>query len=104
MTNLNSVLLEGSLVDQPLANTNPDGSKTSIFVLESHRLFTSQTKDSQTTETYHINVETVPGHVTEACLEFLKAGRGVRIVGRLRQHQETKQIYIIAEHVEFKHH
>jgi single-strand DNA-binding protein len=47
--------------------------------------------------------------LAEVCGEYLKKGRGVRIVGRLRQDRWTdpegkprSRIEIVAEHVEFK--
>jgi single-strand DNA-binding protein len=47
--------------------------------------------------------------LAEVCGEYLKKGRGVRVVGRLKQDRWTdpegkprSRIYVIAEHVEFK--
>ena len=47
--------------------------------------------------------------LAEVCGEYLKTGRGVRVVGRLRQDRWTDQegtlhsrVSIVAEHVEFK--
>jgi single-strand DNA-binding protein len=47
--------------------------------------------------------------LAEVCGEYLKKGRGVRIVGRLAQDRWTdpegkprSKVYIVAEHVEFK--
>jgi single-strand DNA-binding protein len=47
--------------------------------------------------------------LAEVCGEYLKKGRGVRVVGRLRQDKWTdpegkprSRIEIVAEHVEFK--
>jgi len=47
--------------------------------------------------------------LAEVCGEYLKKGRGVRVVGRLKQDRWTDQegkphsrVHIIAEHVEFK--
>jgi len=36
------------------------------------------------------------------CIEYLKKGRGVRVVGRLDTAIETGALIITAEHVEFK--
>jgi single-strand DNA-binding protein len=47
--------------------------------------------------------------LAEVCGEYLKKGRGVRVVGRLKQDRWTdadskghSKIFIVAEHVEFK--
>ena len=47
--------------------------------------------------------------LAEVCGEYLKKGRGVRVVGRLKQDRWTdadgkphSRIFIVAEHVEFK--
>ena len=47
--------------------------------------------------------------LAEVCGEYLKKGRGVRVVGRLKQDRWTdpegkphSRIFILAEHVEFK--
>jgi len=47
--------------------------------------------------------------LAEVCGEYLKKGRGVRVVGRLKQDRWTdsdgkgrSKVFIVAEHVEFK--
>jgi len=47
--------------------------------------------------------------LAEVCAEYLKKGRGVRVVGRLKQDKWSdtdgkphSRVYIVAEHVEFK--
>jgi single-strand DNA-binding protein len=47
--------------------------------------------------------------LAEVCAEYLKKGRGVRVVGRLKQDKWTdadgkphSRVLIVAEHVEFK--
>jgi len=46
--------------------------------------------------------------LAEVCAEYLKKGRGVRVVGRLKQDKWTdadgkphSRVHIVAEHVEF---
>ncbi len=48
-------------------------------------------------------------HLAEVCSEYLKKGRGVRVVGRLKQDRWNdpegngrSKVYVVAEHVEFK--
>jgi single-strand DNA-binding protein len=49
------------------------------------------------------------GALAKSCLSYLHKGRGVRVVGRLRQERWTdkdggnrERILVVAEHVEFK--
>jgi single-stranded DNA-binding protein len=44
------------------------------------------------------------GHLADVCAEYLTAGRGVRIVGRIVQDlvSEGHPLYLVADHVEFK--
>ena len=49
------------------------------------------------------------GHLAEVCGEYLKKGRGVRVVGRLKQDRWNdpegngrSRVSVVAEHVEFK--
>ena len=43
----------------------------------------------------------VYARMAEMCAEYLKKGRGVRVVGRLAQ-KDDESVFIVAEHVEFK--
>ena len=59
-------------------------------------------------EVMFINVQTW-GMLGKNCLNYLQKGRGVRVVGRLRQERWTdkdggnrERILVVAEHIEFK--
>ena len=94
MNDLNSVLLEGKVTADPAPI--PNGCTFSILA---SRLV--KTDDGQKTTTSLFPIE-VTGRLAEVCQEYLKAGRGVRIVGRLCQDPEDALLFIQAEHVEFK--
>jgi len=104
MNNLNSVLLEGNLTKDP-ENKNEKNIHKCMFKVASNRYC------SKENEVSYFDVE-CSGKVADVCRKYLKKGRGVRLIGRLRQERQTEEIsgvttvftkiIIIAEHVEFK--
>jgi len=108
MNNLNSVLLEGNLVRDPekiLVGSN--GSVMGKFSIAVNRYYKKANAES-VEEVMYIGVQ-VWGGLAEGCLNYLKKGRGVRVVGRLRQERwedkeggNREKILVVAEHVEFK--
>jgi single-strand DNA-binding protein len=108
MNNLNSVLLEGNLVRDPeevvLGEQATEMAKFSIAV---NRFFRNA-KSEAVEEVMFITVQ-VWGGLAKSCLAYLQKGRGVRVVGRLRQERWTdkdggnrERIIVVAEHVEFR--
>jgi single-strand DNA-binding protein len=106
MNNLNSVLIEGNLVRDPESRITPKGIALCTFSIASNR-FHREDKQMEK-EVSFFDIETWE-KVAENCLNFGKKGRGVRIVGRLKQDRWTgndgkshSRIAIVAEHVEFR--
>jgi len=106
MNNLNSILIEGNLVRDPLFRSTPKGISVCTFSLASNRFFKQESGLEK--EVSFFEVETW-AKLAEACNSLGKKGRGVRVVGRLKQSRWTgtdgkarSRILIIAEHVEFK--
>jgi single-strand DNA-binding protein len=106
MNNLNSILIEGNLVKDPLLRTTVKGTSVCTFSLASNRYFKQDTGFEQ--EVSFFEVETW-AKLAERCYNLGRKGRGVRVVGRLKQDRWTGQdgkthsrIMIVAEHVEFK--
>jgi single-strand DNA-binding protein len=106
MNNLNSVLVEGNLVRDPELKYSPKGSAVCSFALASNRFY-KQDEETQK-EVSYFDVTTW-ARLAEVCGEYLKKGRGVRVVGRLKQDRWTSpegqarsKVLIVAEHVEFK--
>lgn len=104
--NLNSVILEGNLTKTP--NLFHTGKGTSIcnFSIASNRFYRHD--DETINEVSYIDVEAW-SKLGEICAEKLDKGRGVRVVGRIKQDRwedaEGKthcKHKIIAEHIEFK--
>jgi single-strand DNA-binding protein len=106
MNNLNSILIEGNIRRDPELSYGPNGTIRCKFILDSVHL---GKEDGKTTEELcSFSVQTA-GSSTEIQTEHLKRGRGVRVVGRLKQDRwtdtegaERSAICIIAEHVELK--
>lgn len=97
MNNLNSILLEGELVTEPvLTYTKAGAAKTSYNVL-SKRFYKQEEKIEE--ENTVVNVVTRGRHA-EVNKEYLSKGRGVRVIGRIASNGTG--LYIEAEHVEFK--
>lgn len=106
MNSLNSVLIEGNLTANPNLSLTPKGTSVYTFSIASNRYYKQD--DERKEEVSFFDVETW-GRLAETCNEQLKKGRGVRIVGRLKQDRwedaEGKirsKVKVVAEHVEFK--
>ena len=106
MNSLNSILIEGNLTRDPILNETPKGTTVCTFGVASNRFY-KQNEELQK-EVSFFEVE-VWARLAEACAENLKKGRGVRVVGRLKQDRWTdaegknhEKVRIVAEHVEFK--
>ena len=106
MNNLNSILIEGNMVREPLLRTTPKGTPVCTFSLASNRFFKQDSGMEK--EVSFFDVETW-AKLAEACNNLGKKGRGVRVVGRLKQDRWTgndgkarSRISIVAEHVEFR--
>ena len=105
MNNLDSVLIEGNLTKDPDVNRTNNGTFVSTFPLACNRYYKAD--DELKEEVSFIDIETW-GRLAENCYEYLKKGRGVRVVGRLKQQRWESEgkfrskIVIVAEHVDFK--
>lgn len=106
MNNLNSILLEGNLVRDPELKATPSGTPVCTFSVASNRWY--KQNDQLEKEVSFFDVEAW-SKLAQTCGDTLKKGRGVRVVGRLKQDRwndgEGKahnKVKIVAEHVEFK--
>ena len=104
MNNLNSVLVEGNLVRDPQLKATPKGTAVCSFSIAVNRFFKSETGMEK--EVSYFDVQAW-GKLAENVGKIQK-GRGVRVVGRLKQErwqQDGKtrsRVVIVAETVEFK--
>jgi single-strand DNA-binding protein len=106
MNNLNSILIEGNLVRDPEFRATPKGTALCTFALASNRYF--KQGDDLEKEVSYFNVETW-ARLAESVQRLGHKGRGVRVVGRLKQErwqnvegQAQSKVVIVAEHVEFR--
>lgn len=106
MNPLNSILLEGNLTKDPKYNVTKNGTPVCTFRVASNRFYKKNGENQD--EVSFFEVETW-SRLADTCNEYLKKGRGVRVVGRLKQDRwmdtdgksQTK-VKIVAEHVEFR--
>jgi single-strand DNA-binding protein len=103
---LNSILLEGNLTRDPESKTLSTGTQVCNFSLASDRYY--HQNDNTEKEVSYFDVEAW-AKLGLACSQNLKKGRGVRVVGRLKQDRwldpegkAKSRVIIVAEHVEFK--
>ncbi|AEJ20177.1 single-stranded DNA-binding protein [Gracilinema caldarium] len=106
MNNLNSILIEGNLVRDPLLRSTAKGTPVCTFSLASNRFYKQDTGFEK--EVSFFDVETW-SKLAENCYNLGHKGRGVRVVGRLKQERwqgtdgkPHAKIVIVAEHVEFR--
>jgi single-strand DNA-binding protein len=106
MNNLNSILIEGNLTKDPIIRSTVKGTQVCTMSLASNRYYKLDTGFEK--EVSYFNVETW-ARLAEACYNKGKKGRGVRVVGRLKQERWTdpegktqSRVTIVAEHVEFR--
>ncbi len=106
MNSLNSVLIEGNLVKDPEKKNLENGAKLCTFSVASNRYYNQD--NEKKSEVSFFDVE-VWNKTAELCLKTLSKGRGVRIVGRLKQDRwadkegvNHSSVKIVAECVEFK--
>lgn len=106
MNSLNSVLIEGSLVADPEKKTLADGKVFCTFSVATNRYFNQD--NEKKSEVSFFDVE-VWNKTAKLCLKTLAKGRGVRIVGRLKQERwadkegrQHSRVKVIGEYVELK--
>ena len=106
MNNLNSILLEGNLARDPELRYTPQGTPTCTLTLASQR---SYKVDGERVEEVSFVEATTCGKLATVCAEHLTKGRGVRVVGRIKQERwedldgdARSKVVIVAEHVEFQ--
>ena len=106
MNNLNSILIEGNLVRDPVFRTTTKGTSVCTFSLASNRFYKQDAGLEK--EVSFFDVESW-AKLAENCYSFGHKGRGVRVVGRLKQDRWNgpdgkirSRVTIVAEHVEFR--
>jgi len=106
MNNLNSILIEGNLVRDPLLRSTQKGTQLCTMSLASNRYYKQDTGFEKEVSFFDVEIWS---KLAELCYAKGKKGRGVRVVGRLKQDRwndpdgkPRSKITIVAEHVEFR--
>ena len=106
MNNLNSVLIEGNLVRDPEYRTTASGSGVCKFTVASNRYYKKVDGFEKEVGFFDVEVWGKPG---EKANEIARKGRGVRVVGRLKQDRwqgndgkSMSRVVIVADHVEYR--
>jgi len=106
MNNLNSILIEGNMVRDPLLKTTPKGNIVCNFTIASNRYHRQESNVEREVSFFDIEVW---GKLASACADHGRKGRGVRVVGRLKQDRWVgsdgkthTRVAIVAEHIEYR--
>jgi single-strand DNA-binding protein len=106
MNSLNSVLIEGNLVRDADVRSTPKGTTVCTFQIVCNRYYRQDSNMEK--EVSFFTVQTW-SKVAQNAANFGKKGRGVRVVGRLKQERwqdsggnAKSNIIIVAEHIEFR--
>jgi len=106
MNSLNSILIEGNLVRDPEYRATPRGTAVCKFSIASNRFY--KQGENMEKEVGYFDVETW-AKLAENCSNLGHKGRGVRVIGRLKQERwndsagnARSKVFIVAEHVEFR--
>ncbi|MEL3908249.1 MAG: single-stranded DNA-binding protein [Treponemataceae bacterium] len=106
MNTINSIIIEGNLVRDPVLKVTPNGTPVCNFSLATNRYYTHN--NEKVTETSFFDIETW-ADVAKQCSADGRKGRGVRIVGRLKQDRwkgndgkNYSRIKVVADNVAFK--
>ena len=106
MNSMNTIMLEGNLTRDPELRETPKGTPVCSFSVASNRFY--RYEEELQKEVSFFDIETW-ARSAERCGEELSKGRGVRVVGRLKQDRWTdgegkkhSRVKIVADHVDFK--
>ena len=107
MNQLNSLILEGNLVKDAVLTEPVPGFKKCVFTMGVNRFYKNR-KNEAVNEASFFDVEAY-NQVAEWCGKKATKGRGVRVVGRLKQDtwkdesgKSASRVYVVAEHIEYK--
>lgn len=107
MNQLNSIILEGNLTKDAELREPKDGFNVCTFSMGVNRWYKNK-NDESVEEVSYFDVETY-GKMAEYCSKKAVKGRGVRVVGRLKQNvwkdadnKTHSKVYVVAEHIEYR--
>lgn len=98
MNALNSILIEGNVVNTPEKRETEHGSTICNFKIVNSRFEYYDGTPKKEDSIFDIEAY---GKLAKSCIESCTEWRGVRVVGRLKRYEDGS-IKIVADHVEFK--
>lgn len=106
MNSLNSIILEGNVVQEPVLRTTPKGTPVCTFSLMCMRTYKQDEGYEKEISFFDVDAWS---KLADVCVKNGTKGRGLRVVGRLKQSRWTdlegknhSKVSVVAEHVEFK--
>lgn len=107
MLQINSLILEGTVAENCEVLEPKTGFLVGRFPIRVDRLYKNK-QGENVGESSYFDIETY-GLMTEKLSSKIVKGRGVRVVGRLKQETWTdsesknhSRVFVVAEHIEFK--
>lgn len=98
MNSLNSIILEGTVTEKPVRE-NRENVVALKFPVNVKRYY-KNTDNENVEESYRFNVETYNQLADFTEPKLKEPGRGIRVVGRLKE--VNGNVFVVAEHIEFK--
>ncbi|MBQ6029343.1 MAG: single-stranded DNA-binding protein [Treponema sp.] len=108
MNNINCLVVEGNITREPAFRTTPNGFPICKIPIAVNHYYKKAASGEYENEVSYFDVETF-GKLAEICAKFSQKGRGLSVVGRIKQNRwktpegkNTSRVTIIAEKIEFK--
>ena len=108
MNNINCLIVEGNITQKVEFKTTAHGYPVCRLPIAVNHYYKKANSDEFVDEVSYFDVETF-GKLTEICAKFSQKGRGVSVIGRIKQNRwktddgkNASRVTIIAEKVEFK--
>ncbi len=108
MNNINCLIVEGNITRVPEFKTTAHGFPVCRLPIAVNHYYKKANTDEYVDEVSYFDVETF-GKLAEICAKFSQKGRGISVVGRIKQNRwknedgkPQSRITIVAEKVEFK--
>ncbi|MGN0740711.1 MAG: single-stranded DNA-binding protein [Treponema sp.] len=108
MNNINCLIVEGNITQNPEFKTTVHGYPFCRMPIAVNHYYKKANSDEYVDEVSYFDVETF-GKLAETCAKFSQKGRGISVVGRIKQNRwkgddgkNISRVTIIAEKVEFK--
>ncbi len=108
MNGMNQIILEGNVVRAPLVKDTPNGNRVCVMPIAVNRSYKGR-DGAEIAEVGYYDVEAWGEKLSNSIEKCGWKGRGVRVVGRLKQNRwrtadgkAMSKVLIVAEHLDFK--